>query len=129
LFWGGGVGVIYGLIFWLVGMSFGRRIDLNMLGVSGVSAVTENLVFVGFLLPVFQDKYGKNRAMLLTAILFGLIHLPIAWFDYKLQGMMVFYLFLMTVILGYINSWLRLRTGNVGSAMLSSWIWSMLVLS
>jgi membrane protease YdiL (CAAX protease family) len=100
-----------------------------MLGVSGVSAVTENLVFVGFLLPVFQDKYGKNRAMLLTAILFGLIHLPIAWFDYKLQGMMVFYLFLMTVILGYINSWLRLRTGNVGSAMLSSWIWSMLVLS
>jgi membrane protease YdiL (CAAX protease family) len=126
--WGGGVGLLYLLMFVLMGKSVSHGFNLNGVGVALITAVVENLVFVGFLLPIFREKFTDLRALIFTAVLFGVIHLPIAWFFYRLDLSMMFYLFWMMSLIGLVNGWLRLKTNNVGTAVLTSWIWSILAL-
>lgn len=127
--WGGGVGFIYFLLFMMIGLAGKRTIGIDSIGIGLVTAVVENMVFVGFLLPVFREKLSLFKSLLLMSLLFGVIHLPIAWLVYRLNPMMVLYLFGMMSLLGMINGWLRLKTNNVGTAILASWIWSVLALS
>lgn len=125
--WGGGVGLLYGSMFLVLGGQVDLSLGVEVIGLSLVTVVVENLVFVGFLLPAFMEKLGVWKSMLLTAFLFGVIHIPIALFSYRLDWGMLLYLFWMMGLLGLINSWLRLRTNNVGAAIVSSWVWSVLV--
>ncbi len=44
-----------------------------------IAVITEEIVFRGYLLPVFEQHYKKARAILTTVLLFVLIHYPGWW--------------------------------------------------
>jgi uncharacterized protein len=60
----------------------------------------EELFFRGFLYPVVARRLGIAASVLLTAVLFGLIHYP----EYKAWGP-VFIVFLVGVILAVVRAW------------------------
>lgn len=123
ILWGLCLGGVYlMLIYFLVGFS-DFRFDLNKLGVGFVTAAVENLVFAGFLLPVFIKKWGDSNGLLINAVLFSLIHLPIAIFSYKIDIVSLLGLFLLTFSVGMMNGWVRIRSKNVLGAIVASWLW------
>jgi len=123
ILWGFMLGIIYlGLVYFLVGFSdFG--FDLDKLGVGFVTAVVENLVFAGFLLPVLIWKWGRFAGLMTNGALFAVIHLPIAVFVYRADAVSLLGLFLLSFSIGVMNGWIRVRTGSVIGAIVASWLW------
>ncbi len=84
------IGVISSVIFLLIVLpltllSSGKSISFD--GVSSVpfwsaisiAVITEEVVFRGYLLSVFEQYYNRTRAILATVLLFVLIHYPGWW--------------------------------------------------
>jgi membrane protease YdiL (CAAX protease family) len=123
VFLGFGLGGVYLiLIYFLIGFS-DFNFDWNKLGVGFVTAVVENLVFAGFLLPIFAKKWGSFNGLMINAVLFSLIHLPIAIFSYRVDIVSLLGLFLLTFSIGVMNGWVRLKSKNVAGAIVASWLW------
>ena len=74
-----------------------------------IQPVGEEIFFRGFLLDKVNSLYGKNYAMISTAILFGIAHL--------LPGK--FFPAIMTGIFGFILAYLVLKTKNLYAAIIA----------
>lgn len=70
-----------------------------------VGPICEEILFRGYALSGFRARYGGGKAILLTAILFGLFHLD-PW------------LFLPTFMMGMLFGFLAVRTGTIYAPML-----------
>lgn len=136
LLWGMGLGLLYGLVAWLAGWSkYGEiRLDsevmgwLDVVGIGLVTAVTEEVVFSGYLLQKIKGfVVSEWMAITLTGLGFALLHLPIAIFVYGYGGgeMLGFLVVIMLMAMG--NYWVMMRTRNVIAPILSHWWWGVAI--
>ena len=93
------------------------------------TALTEQVLFMGYLLPRFQREW-KNEWLSTTVVatLFAVLHLPVLVFYYRLGAAAVFGQFLLSFILAFGNSVLMLRLKNIAAPILSHALWGMAVL-
>ena len=93
------------------------------------TAISEELAFMGYLLPrlqrVWKDEWKSATSV---ALLFAAIHMPILIFSYRYPASLVVGQFLLTFVLGFGNSVLMLRLKNVAAPILSHALWGMAVL-
>lgn len=137
LLWGVGVGgfyllVIKGLKLARAGMGGVEGLELtswDLVGVGVVTAVTEEIVFSGYL---FSKVMGivKNvwTGMVINGVMFGLIHVPIGLFVYQYSGGEMTGFLLMVGLLAAANGYLMWRTKNVIAPIMAHWLWSLAVL-
>jgi membrane protease YdiL (CAAX protease family) len=94
------------------------------LGLSFSTAITEELSFRGYLynrvLSVTKNEFASNIS---TSLVWGLVHLPISIFWWKLTlGGVVGY-FILTVIFGIGSAYVFTRTKNIISSILLHVFW------
>lgn len=119
LLWGMGAGAIYFLIIVLGG---GQRpaFNLNGLGVALATAITEEMVFSGFVAEYLRKIRGDRWQNLLTlALMTASMRLPILFFVYGASWREVAGVVLFAGASGVINAWIRLRTDNTAGSILA----------
>jgi membrane protease YdiL (CAAX protease family) len=91
---------------------FSTRTDVLWLMVFGfaVAPFVEETIFRGFLYPVFARKWGIPAGIIITGVLFGLMHAPQLWPAYAQIGLLV--------VVGIVLTLVRARSGTV----LASWL-------
>jgi len=93
------------------------------------TAIAEQLVFMGYILPRLVEVWQHEwRAAITTAVLFGIVHLPILIFGYQLPLQAVAGQFVLVLLLGLGNSMVMLRVKNVVTPILSHALWGLAVL-
>lgn len=88
----------------------GRAIYLFALFGIVVAPFTEELIFRGFLFPIFENLGGRPAAVLVTALIFSGLHVPQLWGSWPAMGLIFF--------VGLILSLIRAATG----LLTPSWI-------
>jgi len=71
----------------------------------GVAPLFEEIIFRGFLFKVLSDVRGPDAAVVVTAILFALLHLPQLWGSWA--GVALIF------VVGYILSFIRQRSNSL----------------
>lgn len=140
-----GLGVVLGLalgVFYLLMGRLGVMLREGSMGnwdeVSGgpmmavvlavATAMSEQLVFMGYILPRLKQVWRNEwLAVGLTGIMFGLIHLPLLVFGYRLPLQTVVGQFWLALMLGWGNGIVMLRVGNLVTPILSQALWGMAV--
>lgn len=129
------LGLIYGLAaFWFNYLKYGT-VQLVSFGLAGTSllvflglalatAISEEVLFRGYLLKkliaVWKDEWS---AVLFSGLLFALIHLPLLVFTSEQGGLVILVQFLLTLLVGWGNGVVMLRTGNILAPILSHVFW------
>lgn len=136
LVWGMSLGLLYGFVAWLAGWSkYGEiRLDsevmgwLDVAGIGLVTAVTEEVVFSGYLLQKIKGfVVSEWMAITLTGLGFALLHLPIAMFVYGYGGGEVLGFLVVIMLMAMGNYWVMMRTRNVIAPILSHWSWGVAI--
>ena len=86
---------------------------ITAFSVSILTAILEELLFRGFILGMFLKCYDNKVAILFSAIIFAIVHEPIA--------------IAMAFGIGLIYGWLRVRTGSIIPSMILHAIWNSFV--
>lgn len=75
------------------------------------SVLTEELIFRGALLYILIQKLGSSKAILISAIAFGIYH----WFSYGVLGnvMAMIFVFIGTGLMGYTWAWAFSKTKSI----------------
>lgn len=109
------------------GVSFGANIGtisfIPAILVSFATAVTEELVFRGYLLGVFMKKYKNLFAVILTTLLWTLIHAPIAYFVWRMDVVQISIYLILTFVYGLGASGLFIRTRNLAAPIFLHVLW------
>jgi uncharacterized protein len=94
------------------------------LGISFATAISEEIVFRGFIFTrVWQALNNEWTANLITSSLWVIIHIPITIFINKLDATAaIVYLFL-TFVFGIGSTWIYARTKNISSSILLHVLW------
>lgn len=90
---------------------------------SFATAVSEELVFRGYLLNVFMKKYENLFAVILTTLLWTLIHAPIAYFVWKMDVVQISIYLILTFVYGLGASGLFIRTRNIAAPVFLHVLW------
>jgi membrane protease YdiL (CAAX protease family) len=137
------IGIGFGLVFALEGLAvhvlkYGK-LDVNpiaafstygffLIFLSLATAISEELLNRGF---IFNRIYEKTKnlpyAILLGAIFFVMLHVPILVTANKLQGMTLILFFITDIILAAANSMLFVTTGSLVAPILVHVFWNMTV--
>lgn len=122
----GKMGMVYGR----GGFGGGGENALWLVAVVAIAtAISEQLVFMGYLLPRLVSIWKDERwAVVTTAALFGIVHLPILVFGYGLPFPIIAGQFLLVFLLGLGNSIVMLRVKNLITPVLSHALWGLAVL-
>ena len=83
---------------------------ITAFSVSILTPILEELLFRGFILGMFLKCYNNNVAIFLSALLFAIVHEPVA-IGMAFGG-------------GLIYGWLRVRTGSIIPSMIAHMIWN-----
>lgn len=90
--------------------SFGMRIVLTLV-VASIGPLVEELLFRGLLLSALLRHLRVGWAILASALLFGLVHLPdLKWLWYAVPNL---------VLVGAVLAWLRLRSRSLWPAVIA----------
>jgi membrane protease YdiL (CAAX protease family) len=135
LYWGIGLGMVFaveGILF-----NYIKYGQINFLAYPGtvtaflwsiilslITAISEETVFRGYILSRLSEALAsENVALVLSAVLFSLIHIPMAVFTLHYPLMqLVTYLFLI-FIFGLGSGWLFLRTRTVAASIITHSLW------
>lgn len=108
--------------------------DLNSISllwlmlVSLVTAVSEEILFRGFIFnQLFKAWENEMTAGTASALLFALIHLPIALFVWDYNFSMVLIHGFLSFLLGYGNAFLMARTKTVVAPIINHTLWGLAV--
>jgi membrane protease YdiL (CAAX protease family) len=117
------LGVIAGAFYFLI-LKYknitGFRFDINLVGVALATAVTEELVFSGFVAGYLEKiRKGNLFNLLIVGLMAAAIRLPILLFVYQATGREVLGVLLVALASGVINAWIRVKTGNVSGSILA----------
>lgn len=84
---------------------FGEGRALYFLGLFGIliAPFTEEMIFRGFLFPVFEKFGGRPLAVIATALIFSGLHVPQLWGSWAAVGLIL--------LVGLVLSLIRARTG------------------
>lgn len=87
-------------IAWVLNPLFKYQLIVESLWYHLKSVMTEDLVFRGALLYLLMDRIGERKAILFSAIAFGIYH----WFSYGMLGSLIpmIYVFIVTGLAGYV---------------------------
>ena len=83
---------------------------ITAFSVSILTPILEELLFRGFILGMFLKCYNNNVAIFFSALLFAIVHEPVA-IGMAFGG-------------GLIYGWLRVRTGSIIPSMIAHMIWN-----
>jgi membrane protease YdiL (CAAX protease family) len=83
------------------------RVSMTLFAVLGVlvAPIVEETIFRGFLYPVIARRLGVIAGVIITGILFGLMHAAQLWGGW---GQIV-----LLIVVGVVLTWVRARTGTV----------------
>lgn len=117
------LGVLVGVAYFLL-LKYGNwrtfELDVNILGVAVATAVTEELVFSGFVAGYLEKiRSGKWINLLIVGLMTAVIRLPILLFVYRANLNEVIGVLLFVFASGVINAWIRVRTGNVTGSIVA----------
>jgi uncharacterized protein len=137
LYLGIGLGMVFGVIAYLTNIAkyggtatlsefgFNDTSLLAALGISVVTAVSEETVFRGYILSRFAQGLKDNiMAIILTTIGWVIIHLPILIFVHHLSLEEIIGRSLLTAAFGFGSAVLFARTQNITASILLSIFWS-----
>lgn len=117
------LGVVVGIGYFFLIRRFnfsGIRWETNLFGVALATAVTEELVFSGFVAGYLEKiQKGKLSNLLMVGLMVAIIKIPILLFVYKLGMMDLLGVILFAWASGVINAWIRVETGNVSGSILA----------
>ena len=100
----------------------------DIVGLGLVTAISEEMVFSGY---IFMNVWRLLRklwlAMLVTALMAALIHVPIAVFvlNYSMVQLAGYLLLVVLVSIG--NTWVMSKSKNVLAPIMSHWLWGVAV--
>lgn len=100
-----------GKVFQATGQSAYSQVLTNLVTASP-SALSEEVLFRGLILPELTERWGSGKATLATALLFAAIHLP-HWLWVRGMNAGVLMAMLSVTILGVFLCWLRRRTRSL----------------
>lgn len=111
------------------GVDFSANIGPNpimiSLGLSLATAISEEITFRGYLFNrVWQITGNELLSNISTSLVWGLIHLPITIFWWKLNFSATIGYLILTTIFGIGSAFLFARTKNVASSILLHILWS-----
>jgi membrane protease YdiL (CAAX protease family) len=96
----------------------------STLMVATVTAVSEEILYRGFLLNHFTNLLKENSANLLVSFLFIISHLPMALFILGYQGADFYSYLLLIFILSFVNGIAFQKTGNVITPIIIHALWN-----
>lgn len=119
LIWGLGIGLFY----WFVLGNFRIHqlvLTFELLVVATATAITEELVFSGFVLG-YLERFDKKSwwNLLLVSGMTTVLRLPILTFVYGVSSKMMFPILLLVAATSLVNGWIRQRTGNVTGSIVA----------
>jgi len=119
LLFGLGMGVLYYVILRRFNFSNVNLVS-DTIGVAIATAVTEELVFSGFVAG-YLEKINKGDFInfVLVGMMVAMIRLPIVLFLYRLGLIEFLGVMLIAGASGAVNAWLRVKTGNVTGSILA----------
>ena len=105
--------------------NLGNTPFLTSLGLSFVTALVEEITFRGYIFNrLWHALGGEWTANIASSVAWGLVHVPITFFVWKLPlGASLIYLFL-TVIFGMGSAFVFARTKNIFSSILLHVLWA-----
>ena len=104
--------------------NIGQATLLVSLGLSFATALTEELVFRGYIFNRVWWLLGKEwPANIITSFFWALIHLPITIFVWKLSPEASLTYFVLTMIFGMGSAFVFARTKNIFSSILLHVLW------
>jgi membrane protease YdiL (CAAX protease family) len=104
--------------------NIGQMAILGSLGLSLATAITEEISFRGYLFGRVWHALGSVwSANLITSFVWGLIHLPIAIFWWKLNISGILGYMLLTTIFGIGSAFVYAKTKNITSSILLHLLW------
>ncbi len=105
--------------------NLGNTPFLTSLGLSFVTAVVEEITFRGFIFNrVWHALGGEWTANILTSLTWGLVHVPVTFFVWKLDASSAVTYLLLTSIFGIGSAFVFARTRNVLSSILLHVLWA-----
>lgn len=137
--WGLGLGLAYGVVAAITSLQKYGSVNLEsllvydtgtleFLGLGLVTAISEELVFSGYIFQKLKLDLGNSWvAMVSTAVLFALIHIPISIFVYQYGFLEMLGFLLVVGMVSFGNAFLMDRTKNVLAPILSHWLWGVVV--
>lgn len=109
------------------GINFKANIGTLFIGssilISFATAITEELVFRGYLLGVFIKRYKQELSVLVVTLLWTAIHFPVSFFIWKLSGAQLLVYLGLTFVYGVGSSILYLKTKNIVSSVFLHVLW------
>lgn len=126
--WGIALGLVYSLF--LVYFLRIKQVSLNWngVGIGLVTAVTENMVFAGYVLPRYLEVFSEKRAIVLTGLIYMAVHLPIVILVIKPDPVSVIGLSMLSLSVGIINGYVRVRSKSTLAPIIGSWCWNVVSL-
>lgn len=96
---------------WVLNENISSGLVLNSFWWDVKSVLTEELLFRGALLYILIQKIGSSKAVLISAIAFGVYH----WFSYGVLGNVpaMFFVFVGTGLMGYAWAWAFSKTKSI----------------
>ncbi|MBU0619209.1 CPBP family intramembrane metalloprotease [Patescibacteria group bacterium] len=132
-------GMIFGLGYALVALWFNYlkygRIELASFDLAGfnlwlflglflVTACSEEILFRGYLLKQFLKGWQNEwLAVGVSGLFFALIHLPILFFNFEQNWSSIFIQLMLSLVVGWGNGVLMLRSANIVQPILSHVFW------
>ncbi len=106
------------------GANIGQMAILASLGLSLATAISEEIAFRGYLFNRVWHALGSEwSANLITSLVWGLIHIPIAIFWWKLNIAGIVGYMLLTTVFGIGSAFVYARTKNITSSILLHLMW------
>ena len=97
---------------------------LGALGISFITAVSEETVFRGFIFGrVWKFLKSEWSANILTSIAWAAVHLPVTIFVWGYTQEQIIVFVLLTFLFGVVSSFVYARTGNIASSVLLHVFW------
>ncbi len=110
------------------GLNFGANIGkdalLISLGISFVTATSEEITFRGYLFNRVWSALGNEwLANMVTSLVWALIHVPVAIFVWKLNFLSALIYLFLTTLFGIGSAFVFARTGNIFSSIFLHVLW------
>ena len=117
------IGVIVGFIYYLI-LKFKNissfQVNLDLIGVALATSVTEELTFSGFVAGYLEKiSQGNWKNLLIVGFMAAVIRIPLLLFVYSASISEMFGVILVAFAVGLINSWIRIKSGNVIGAIVA----------
>lgn len=105
--------------------NLGKNMFYSALGISFITAISEEITFRGYLFNRTWKLLGKEwTANIIISIIWGLVHIPVAIFWWKLSLFDSFVILFLNILFGIGSSFVFARTGNIVSSILLHVFWS-----